>query len=140
MIDVSGVLTLDHTMLMIEATADRVGIAYVPEIAARPWLNDGRLAASSGRLVTRYRWLASLLLRSPSCAGGPLRFHRSTEGDWLIKRGQKGNRHDDETNQGCVTRTRIIELDDSGIRSNQKKYAVRYECRLTKHTTNSNES
>lgn len=44
-IDVPGVLTLDHTMLMIEAAADGVGIAYVPEIAARPWLTDGRLIA-----------------------------------------------------------------------------------------------
>lgn len=44
-VDVPGTLTLDHTMLMIEAAADGVGIAYVPEIAARPWLDDGRLFA-----------------------------------------------------------------------------------------------
>jgi DNA-binding transcriptional LysR family regulator len=44
-VDVPGTLTLDHTMLMIEAAADGVGIAYVPEIAARPWLDDGRLMA-----------------------------------------------------------------------------------------------
>ncbi|XBS68254.1 LysR family transcriptional regulator [Acerihabitans sp. KWT182] len=42
-IDVPGVLTLDHNILMIEAAADGLGIAYVPEPAARPWLNDGRL-------------------------------------------------------------------------------------------------
>lgn len=42
-IDVPGVLTLSHTMLMIEAAADGLGIAYVPETAAQPWLSDGRL-------------------------------------------------------------------------------------------------
>lgn len=44
-IDVPGVMTLDHTMLMIEAAADGLGIAYVPEIAARSRLDDGRLIA-----------------------------------------------------------------------------------------------
>ncbi|HEY0685603.1 MAG TPA: LysR family transcriptional regulator [Steroidobacter sp.] len=42
-IDVPGALTLNHTMLTIEAAADGLGIAYVPETAARPWLTDGRL-------------------------------------------------------------------------------------------------
>lgn len=44
-VDVPGILTLDHTMLMIEAAADGLGVAYVPETAAGPWLNDGRLIA-----------------------------------------------------------------------------------------------
>lgn len=44
-IDVSGAMTLNHTMLMIEAAADGLGIAYVPETAARPWLEAGRLTA-----------------------------------------------------------------------------------------------
>lgn len=44
-IDVSGAMTLNHTMLMIEAAADGLGIAYVPETAARPWLEAGRLIA-----------------------------------------------------------------------------------------------
>ncbi|PRD41608.1 LysR family transcriptional regulator [Phyllobacterium phragmitis] len=44
-VDVPGVVTLDHTMLMVEAAADGIGIAYVPETAARPWLDDGRLFA-----------------------------------------------------------------------------------------------
>lgn len=44
-IDVPGVMTLDHTMLMIEAAAAGLGIAYVPEIAARSRLDDGRLIA-----------------------------------------------------------------------------------------------
>lgn len=44
-IDVPGVMTLDHTMLMIEAAADGLGIAYVPEIAVRSRLDDGRLIA-----------------------------------------------------------------------------------------------
>lgn len=44
-IDVPGVLTLNHTMLMIEAAAEGLGIAYVPETAVQPWLSDGRLVA-----------------------------------------------------------------------------------------------
>ena len=42
-IDVPGVMTLNHTVLMIEAAAQGLGIAFVPETAARPWLSDGRL-------------------------------------------------------------------------------------------------
>ncbi|PSJ50333.1 LysR family transcriptional regulator [Kumtagia ephedrae] len=44
-IDVPGAMTLNHTMLMIDAAADGLGIAYVPETAARPWLEAGRLIA-----------------------------------------------------------------------------------------------
>lgn len=44
-IDVPGAMTLDHTMLMVEAAVDGLGIAYVPEPAARPFLDDGRLIA-----------------------------------------------------------------------------------------------
>ena len=44
-IDVTGAMTLDHTMLMIEAAAAGIGIAYVPETAARPWLQAARLIA-----------------------------------------------------------------------------------------------
>ncbi|MEN7538204.1 LysR substrate-binding domain-containing protein [Aurantiacibacter flavus] len=42
-IDVPGGLTLDHTMLMAEAAAGGLGIAFIPESAAVPWLRDGRL-------------------------------------------------------------------------------------------------
>ena len=42
-IDVPGALTLDHNVLMVEAAADGLGIAYVPEPIARPALEDGRL-------------------------------------------------------------------------------------------------
>jgi len=42
-VDVPGVLTLNHTMLTIEAAAEGLGIAYVPEPSAQPWLSDGRL-------------------------------------------------------------------------------------------------
>jgi DNA-binding transcriptional LysR family regulator len=42
-IDVPGVLTLDHNGLMVEAASDGLGLAYVPESAARDWLNEGRL-------------------------------------------------------------------------------------------------
>ena len=42
-IDVPGALTLDHNGLMVEAAADGMGLAYVPELAARASLDDGRL-------------------------------------------------------------------------------------------------
>ena len=44
-VEVPGRLTLDQIGLMVEAAADGLGIAYVPDHAARPWLDDGRLAA-----------------------------------------------------------------------------------------------
>jgi DNA-binding transcriptional LysR family regulator len=43
-VDVPGSLTLDHIELMTEAAADGLGIAYVPERSAQPYLDDGRLA------------------------------------------------------------------------------------------------
>lgn len=42
-IDAPGPLTLDNTGLMVEAAVDGLGIAYVPEPAARPWIESGRL-------------------------------------------------------------------------------------------------
>ena len=42
-VDAPGALTLDHNGLMAEAAAGGLGIAYVPESVARPWLDDGRL-------------------------------------------------------------------------------------------------
>lgn len=42
-IDVPGVLTLDHTGIMVEAALDGLGIAYVSEPAARAALDGGRL-------------------------------------------------------------------------------------------------
>jgi DNA-binding transcriptional LysR family regulator len=42
-INVPGALTLDNNGLMIEAAANGLGIAYVPETAARACLDDGRL-------------------------------------------------------------------------------------------------
>jgi DNA-binding transcriptional LysR family regulator len=44
-IDVPGALTLDDNDLMVEAAADGLGIAYVPESFARPLLDAGRLVA-----------------------------------------------------------------------------------------------
>ncbi len=44
-IEVPGVLTLDHNELMVEAAVDGLGIAFVPEAAARLALRDGRLRA-----------------------------------------------------------------------------------------------
>ncbi len=43
-LDVPGALTLDHTELMVEAAAAGLGLAYVPERCARPWLDRGALA------------------------------------------------------------------------------------------------
>ncbi len=42
-IDVPGALTLDHVELMAEAAADGLGIAYVPERSARPYIERGTL-------------------------------------------------------------------------------------------------
>ncbi len=42
-VDVPGSLTLDHIELMTEAAIAGLGIAYVPERSARPYLDDGRL-------------------------------------------------------------------------------------------------
>ncbi|WP_386082488.1 LysR family transcriptional regulator [Vreelandella sp. F11] len=42
-VDVPGALTLDSSQLMVEAAADGLGIAYVPESYAHAYLRDGRL-------------------------------------------------------------------------------------------------
>jgi DNA-binding transcriptional LysR family regulator len=42
-IDVPGALTLDDSELMVEAAADGLGIAYVPESFAREQLDSGAL-------------------------------------------------------------------------------------------------
>lgn len=78
-IDVPGVVTLDHTMLMIEAAADGLGIAYVPEIAARSWLDDGRLIALLEDWSPPRRGLAALLSGPSPCAGVAARLHRCDE-------------------------------------------------------------
>jgi DNA-binding transcriptional LysR family regulator len=44
-IDVPGSLTLDNIQLMVEASIDGLGIAYVPEPSARAALDEGRLVA-----------------------------------------------------------------------------------------------
>ncbi|TBV05362.1 LysR family transcriptional regulator [Phytopseudomonas dryadis] len=44
-VDVRGSLTLDNSQLMVEAAADGLGIAYVPEPYARALLDEGRLVA-----------------------------------------------------------------------------------------------
>jgi DNA-binding transcriptional LysR family regulator len=44
-VDVPGALTLDRIELMTEAAADGLGIAYVPQRSAKPYLDDGRLIA-----------------------------------------------------------------------------------------------
>jgi len=42
-VDVPGAVTLDHIGLMVEAAVDGLGIAYVPERVARPYLDEGCL-------------------------------------------------------------------------------------------------
>jgi DNA-binding transcriptional LysR family regulator len=42
-IDVPGVLTLDHLGLMVEAAAGHLGIAYVSDKSAQPFLDSGQL-------------------------------------------------------------------------------------------------
>jgi len=42
-LDVPGVLTLDNSQLMVEAAASGMGIAYVPEVYARPFIDAGSL-------------------------------------------------------------------------------------------------
>jgi DNA-binding transcriptional LysR family regulator len=42
-VDVPGPLTLDHLGLMTEAAVDGLGIAYVPDREARPYLEAGKL-------------------------------------------------------------------------------------------------
>ena len=38
-------ITLDHIGLMVEAAVDGLGIAYVPERAAKPYLDEGHLVS-----------------------------------------------------------------------------------------------
>lgn len=42
-VDVQGALTLDHVELMTETASDGLGIAYVPERSARPYIESGKL-------------------------------------------------------------------------------------------------
>ncbi|WP_158935799.1 LysR family transcriptional regulator [Burkholderia sp. S171] len=42
-VDVPGPLTLDHPGLMTEAAADGMGIAYVPDHTAKPFIDTGKL-------------------------------------------------------------------------------------------------
>jgi DNA-binding transcriptional LysR family regulator len=44
-VDVAGPLMLDHIGLMVRAAADGLGIAYVPDREAQPFLDDGQLVA-----------------------------------------------------------------------------------------------
>jgi DNA-binding transcriptional LysR family regulator len=56
--NVSGVLTLNHRVLTIDAAAGTLGMAYVPETVAQPWLSDGRpfLYRKTGRPRVRGLW------------------------------------------------------------------------------------
>lgn len=47
-VDVTGALMLDHIGLMLQSAADGLGIAYVPDREAQPFLDDGRLVSVLG--------------------------------------------------------------------------------------------
>lgn len=61
-IDVPGALTLDDGDLMVEAAADGLGIAYVPEDSARKLLDSGRLVTV---LEDWCPWIPGLTLYYP---------------------------------------------------------------------------
>jgi DNA-binding transcriptional LysR family regulator len=61
-VDVPGALTLDHVGLMVEAAVDGLGIAYVPDRAARPDLDRGALVAV---LEDWCPWIPGLFLYYP---------------------------------------------------------------------------
>jgi DNA-binding transcriptional LysR family regulator len=61
-VDVPGTLTLDHIGLMTEAAVDGLGIVYVPERSARPYLNDERLVMV---LSDWCPWISGLFLYYP---------------------------------------------------------------------------
>jgi DNA-binding transcriptional LysR family regulator len=61
-VDVPGVLTLDHVALMAEAAVGGLGVAYVPERTARPYLDAGKLE----RLLDDWcPWIPGLFLYYP---------------------------------------------------------------------------
>jgi DNA-binding transcriptional LysR family regulator len=61
-VDVPGVLTLDHVELMAEAAVGGLGVAYVPERTARPYLDAGKLV----RLLDDWcPWIPGLFLYYP---------------------------------------------------------------------------
>jgi DNA-binding transcriptional LysR family regulator len=61
-IDVPGTLTLDHTGLMTEAAADGLGIAYVSDRSARPYIERGQLVTV---LDDWCPWIPGLFLYYP---------------------------------------------------------------------------
>ncbi len=61
-VDVAGVLTLDHVELMTEAAASGLGIAYVPERSARPYVERGELVTM---LDDWCPWIPGLFLYYP---------------------------------------------------------------------------
>jgi len=44
-LDVPGSITLNNSQLMIEAACAGLGVIYVPDLSAGPWLADGRLVS-----------------------------------------------------------------------------------------------
>ncbi len=61
-VDVPGALTLDHTELMTEAAAAGLGIAYVSDRSARPYIERGTLVTVLGDWCP---WIPGLFLYYP---------------------------------------------------------------------------
>lgn len=68
-VDVPGALTLDHTELMAEAAANGLGIAYVPQRSAQPWIERGALVIVLDEWCP---WIPGLFLYYPSHRYVPL--------------------------------------------------------------------
>ena len=61
-VDVPGALTLDHVELMAEAASEGMGIAYVADRTARPWIERGKLVTV---LDDWCPWIPGLFLYYP---------------------------------------------------------------------------
>lgn len=72
-VDVPGPLTLDHLGLMAQAAVVGLGIAYLPDREAQPYIETGALVAVLDEWCPP---IPGLFLYYP---GGPSRFHRPAE-------------------------------------------------------------
>ncbi len=66
-VDVPGVLTLDHVELMAEAAANGLGIAYVSDRTARPFLESGALVTVLTTGVPPFPAFVSIIPATVTC-------------------------------------------------------------------------
>ena len=64
-----GALTLNHIVLMVEAAANGLGIAYMPHRSAQRWIKRGALAVALDEWCP---WIPGLFLYYPSYRYVPL--------------------------------------------------------------------